>query len=392
METLRFAEDDRLANHKLANCRPARRPRSKGDLRFVSLSRCLCLGLGFCFSIAAAGRLFGQLESVESGPPHYFWVSGGRVEGHLALSYSPDAAFSPDSSTLAVVNEDKIVLMNLADASVGKVLKPHIPDITDLAIQSANFLSPTRLAVFASGLIETKGKKGVAPHSPELAFQWNIETDALFDKIDAVGAGGGYTPPRYFPEPGYLSLYKNSNFDFWSPNSHRGARVTIAELTHTPNLFTLSPDGHWLLLAQIATSGTPDPVVVKLSEHKFVDSLAGHQGTVLGIAFSRDSRRVVTTCEDSRVRVWSVPDWKLLATLEGHQGPVHWAEFSPDDSLVASVGEDKTLRIWSAADGKLEQTLTESREPLLTVAFSPDGKYVAATGEKVVLVWKRVVQ
>jgi len=136
-------------------------------------------------------------------------------------------------------------------------------------------------------------------------------------------------------------------------------------------------------------SGTPDPVVVRLSEHKLVESLAGHQATVLGIAFSRDGKRVVTACEDGKVRLWSAPDWKLLETLSGHQGPVHWAEFSPDGAWVASAGEDKTVRIWSAENGKLEQALSESQAPLLTVAFSPNGDYVAASAENTVLVWKR---
>ena len=346
------------------------------------------LGLALCLAAFAATTVLGQVESIAACPQHYTWVSHGHAEGHLALTYSPDGAFSPDGSTLAVVNEEKIVLMNLADASPRKVLHVHLDDVTDLKLHSANFISPTRLILFGLGLVKIKEKGGVAPYTPQLAFQWNVQDDALFGKIDGVGQGGGYGRPRYFPEHSYLGLYKNSNFDFWNPNSGRGGRINIPDLTHQPNLYTLSPDGHWLVLAQIETSATADPVVVKLSERKFVDTLPGHQGTVLGIAFSRDSRRVATACEDGKVRIWSVPDWKLVQTLTGHQGPVHWAEFSPDGSLVASAGEDKTVRIWSAADGKLEQTLSESQAPLLTVGFSPNGQYVAASAENAVLVWQ----
>jgi WD40 repeat protein len=97
----------------------------------------------------------------------------------------------------------------------------------------------------------------------------------------------------------------------------------------------------------------------------------------------------LTACEDGKVRIYSVGDWKLLQTLSGHQGPVHWAEFSPDGKLAASAGEDKTVRIWSVDDGKLVQTLSESRSPLLTVAFSPNQEYLAASAEQAVLAWKR---
>jgi len=347
--------------------------------------------LGIALGLAGTSvALRGQIESISTLPPHYIWVSHGRLEGHLALNYSPAAAFSPDSSTLAAVNEDKIVLMNLAAADIRKVLRPRVEGITDLQFQSANYVAPNRLFVLGNGLFRVKNK-GSAGATPTLAFQWDIDQDTLFGKVNAAGAGGGFGPLRYFPQIGYLGLYKQSNFDLWHPVTGRGGRVSLPSLTRQPNLFEFSPDGHWLLLAQIEASSTADPVVVELREHQFVDSLRGHQGTVLAMAFSRDSKQVLTACEDGQVRIWSVPGWKLLHTLTGHRGPVHWAEFSADGDWVVSGSEDTTVRIWSSADGSLVQTLEESREPVRTVAFSPNGKYVAASTEQVVLVWQRTV-
>jgi len=332
-----------------------------------------------------------QIESVETAtPPQYVWVSHGRVEGHLALTYSPAGAFSPDSSTLATVIDDKIVLMDLRAADVRKVLQPRLEGVAELDIQSANYLTPNRLFVLGSGLFRSKDRES-APRTPRLAFQWDANQDALFGKVNAVCPRGGCGPPRYFPQVGYLAMYKDSNFDLWQPASGQGGRINIPSLTQHPHLFEISPDGHWLLLAQIETDSTADPAVIQLSEHRFVDSLRGHQGTVLGFAFSRDSKKVVTACEDGKARIWSVPEWKLLRTLAGHQGPVHWAEFSPYGKWVATAGEDKTARIWSADDGSLVQTLAESSAPLRTVAFAPSGEYVAASGEEIVLVWQRTL-
>lgn len=355
----------------------------------VRPSRLIFLGrLAGSLLVLATQPLSAQVESVEAPRPPPVWVSHGRVEGHLALRYSPAGAFSPDSSALAVVNEDKVVLMDLAGASVRKILRPRLENLADLEIQSANFLAPGRLFLLGTALMQVKGK-GPGRPTGLLAFQWDIERDVFSGKVNIVGASGGYGPARYFPAIGYLSLYKESKFDLWNPANGRGGQIPIPDLTRQPNIFEFSPDGHWLLLAQVETSSTADPAVIRLSEHRFVDSLRGHQGTVLNIAFSRDSRRVVTACEDGKVRIYSVGDWKLVQTLDGHQGPVHWAEFSPDGSLVASAGEDKTVRVWSAETGQLLQMLEESQEPLLTVAFSPSGGYVAASAEQVVLVWRR---
>ncbi|MGO8733704.1 MAG: WD40 repeat domain-containing protein [Terriglobia bacterium] len=381
--------DSRPARHCLllsAFCFLLSKSRRSGrrDLRYVCSTAFYLLLSAFCLLPAQA-----QVESVASTEPtHYVWLSQGRIEGHLALHYSPSGAFSPDSSTLAVVSEEKIVLMGVREAGIQKVLKPRIPDITDLNIQAANFLAMNQLFLLGNGVIVTKGK-GHGGSTPLLAFQWDTIEDRFSGKLDVVGGGGGFGPILYFPHFQRLVLYKASNFDLWDPRSGRMGRLTLPDLTQTPNVIALSPDGHWVLLAQIAMSSNPDPVVVEAKLHKFVDSLRGHEGTVLNISFSPDSSKVVTACEDGKLRIFSAPGWKLLQTLTGHNGPVHWAEFSPDGKWLVSVGEDKTARVWSVENGKLQQMLEESKDPLLTVSFSPDGEYLAASSEKVVFLWKR---
>ena len=348
------------------------------DLRFFLLVAALFL---------PAAILNAQVESVPSPPAAAVWVSHSRLEGHLALKYSSDGAFSPDGSVLALVAGDKVVLISLRTGSVQKVLKPHIPDIEDLEIHSASFLSPHQLFLLANGVFHVKGK-GAAP-TPLLAIQWDVDGDHVEGKVNAVGAKGGFSPARYFPTINYLVLYKDSNFDLWSPLAGQGGTIVIPDLTQIPNLYEISPDGHWLLLGQIQTTSGADPSVVELKSHKFVDSLRGHEGTVLSMAFSRDTKKVVTACEDGKLRVYSVGDWKLLQTLTGHRGTVHRAEFSPNGKWIASAGEDQTVRVWSADDGTLLQTLEESKEPLLDVAFSPDSRFIAASSDDLVLLWQR---
>ena len=328
-----------------------------------------------------------QVETVEPPPTAAVWVGHGHMEGHLALKYSSDGAFSPDSSLLAVAADDKVLIMNLRTDAVQKVLKPHVPDLQGLEIHSANFLSPHQLLLLANGALHIKGKGSAT--TPLLAFQWDIDGDRMEGKINALGAKGGYGPARYFPMVGYVALYKESNFEMWNPRTSRGGTIIIPDLMQVPNLYEFSPDGHWLLLAQIQTTAGADPSVVDLKTYKFVDELRGHEGTVLSVAFSRDAKKVATACEDGKVRIFSVGDWKLLQTLTGHRGPVHRAEFSPNGKWIASAGEDNTVRVWSAEDGTLLQTLQESQEPLLEVAFSPDSRFIAASSEKLVLTWER---
>ncbi len=338
--------------------------------------------------LLCAPGLRAQVETVEGPRSAPVWVGHGRVEGHLPSRSSAVGAFSPDSSLLAVVNEDKVVLINLRAGDIQKILKPHLPEIVDLDIHSANFLASNLLFLLANGVFHAKGKGQTTP-TPLLGFQWDMIEDRQVGKLDAVGSKGGFSPARYFPQISHLALYKDGNFDLWNPRTGTGGHIAISDLTQVPNLYEFSPDGHWLLLAQIQTASAADPTVVELKTHKFVDSLRGHTGTVLGVAFSRDGKKVVTACEDGKVRVFSVGDWKLLVTLSGHKGPVHRAEFSPNGEWIASAGEDQTMRVWSAEDGSLLQTLSESQEPLLNVAFAPDSSFIVASSEKIVLSWQR---
>jgi hypothetical protein len=374
--------------------RPRREPRNQRRRSLICLLSMIPL-VPACACPLAVG------QGKQVAPTRYVWQSVARIGGHLALAYSPDGAFSADSSLLAIAEGNRVALMSLPKPHPGAtvqasgpmqppvIVHPKIPGVNQLQIQSASFVSPGRLFVLATALVHGKKKRRSIAATMEIAFQWNTAEDTLFGKTDSVGASGGFSPPRYFSQMKDLALYKNSSFELWSPVTGSPEFISIPELTHIPQLFTFSPDRQWLLLAQVQTNASPDPIVVSLRDRTIVGGLEGHHGTVLGVTFSRDSAHIATACEDGAVRIFSAPGWTLLQTLAGNQGPVHWAEFSPDGNSVVSAGQDKTARIWSVKTGRLIQTLQESNEPLLTAAFSPNGQYLAATSANHVYLWAR---
>jgi WD40 domain-containing protein len=327
-----------------------------------------------------------QVETIEGPKPSVVWTGHGNAEGHLALAYSPAGAFSPDSAQLAVVNGSDIALMDLKGQGMAKV-HPLVKGVINLDIESANFLAPGRLLVLCRGEIASRSQGGAA-HTPELALRWDIKTNSQVGPLQSVNAKGEYGMPRWFPDIRYLGMNKENIFELWNPESGAGGKITVPPLTRSARLFAFSPDGRWLLVAQVESSSSPDPIVVRRSDNQFDNALKGHNASVLSLAFSRDSTRVATACEDGKVRIFSTAGWTLEHTLGGHSGPVHWAEFSPDGQWVVSAGEDKTVRVWSASTGELLQTLAESTEPVMSVAFSPDSHIIAASTSNKVLVWQ----
>src|SRR5262249_48175031 len=61
-----------------------------------------------------------------------------------------------------------------------------------------------------------------------------------------------------------------------------------------------------------------------------------HEANLTHVAFSPDSRRLVTAYDDRTVRVWNVSTGQLTVSPLRHHGPLDFAEFSPDGRRVLS--------------------------------------------------------
>jgi len=102
--------------------------------------------------------------------------------------------------------------------------------------------------------------------------------------------------------------------------------------------------------------------------------MLGHGGQVNSVAFSSDGSRLVSGGSDGNVIVWDARTGAPLGLLEGHDGPVWSVAFSPDGKWVASGSEDQYVKLWSldevlkdspeAVATRIAPTATPTPEPV----------------------------
>ncbi|CAL8109085.1 unnamed protein product [Calicophoron daubneyi] len=109
--------------------------------------------------------------------------------------------------------------------------------------------------------------------------------------------------------------------------------------------------------------------------------LPPHTGIVHCVQLSTDHQFLVTGAQDQLVRVWTMPDERLLHTLEGHADDVLSVAISVDSEIVVSGSWDGSIRVWRIRDGNQICWFTSNIE-ILQVKISNDKRSLVALGER----------
>jgi WD40 repeat protein len=109
--------------------------------------------------------------------------------------------------------------------------------------------------------------------------------------------------------------------------------------------------------------------------------LQGHTSTVECLAFSSDSRYLVSGDSRGLVRIWDASKMSGVRELRGHRDRVHTVAFSADGSRIVSGGFDKTLRLWNAGNGALIKEIAGHQSVVVSAVFAPDARSFASVSE-----------
>jgi WD40 repeat protein/serine/threonine protein kinase len=112
--------------------------------------------------------------------------------------------------------------------------------------------------------------------------------------------------------------------------------------------------------------------------------LRGHQGPVVGAAFSSDGSRVFTVSADRTAGIWNTDGTGEAVLLQLHEDELKTAAYSSDGTRLATVSADGTVRIWrtDGAGGPVvlgAHEVIEGQPDPWWAAFSPDDSRVVTT-------------
>jgi WD40 repeat protein/serine/threonine protein kinase len=143
-----------------------------------------------------------------------------------------------------------------------------------------------------------------------------------------------------------------------------------------PARLAVSADGQFL------AAGFNGPSILLFDfKKKARVELIGHADTVSALAFTPDSKTLVSGSHDRDIRLWNVATATEVLRLGAHHDIVNAVAITNDGKRVFSAGDDLAVRKWKLPDADAPPEIIKASTSFLNaLAFSPDGKRLASGG------------
>lgn len=329
-------------------------------------------GSGFlCFS--ADGRWL--VHAGGDAPTRVWNVEDRRVVAELSdASFVERAMFSPDHQWLALIGGDSTVrLWETSRWARNRILRGHTDPITALGFSAdGRFL--------ATG--SRNGEVKVWPLHEPLAAPAQVSFPRSAS-VDLAGDGSGFV--RISGSQTTNGVATVSTCELWSatslerlfsvpmPPEYRSSGVVLA-------------DGRGVVLGgdhgriRLDRPGMASQVIFTNTQ----------RNEVYRMEVSLDGSTVATKIYSSQsIRVWRLPEWKLIATLDQAEH-IHFFKLSDDGKRLAGFTGPGDMGVWKvpSLEGPPMWRAFAAAQNVEACAFSPDGRLVAAAiGSGELLLW-----
>jgi WD40 repeat protein/uncharacterized caspase-like protein len=315
------------------------------------------------------------------------------LANHTAGVYA--AAFNPNGRTLATASNDQTIrlwdaasgseIRSLPGRSISRSSIDFTPDGQSLA--TGGDKEPVKLWDVATGHELRTLPTGLTEEIDSVAFSPDGRTmvagndDGTIDFWDLASGNNprtlltGHsdkpiTTVAFSPDGRTLaSAGWDEMIRLWDVAS--GSERTLAGHTGWIGSVAFSPDGRTL-----ASNGIITDTTVRLWDVATGSELHNTNAGFLAssLAISPDGRTLAAGTQDNAIKLWDVASGRELQSLTGHTDAVQSVAFSPDSRWLISSGNDGA-RIWEVGTWQLAATLITLKDSADWLVVAPDGRF-----------------
>ncbi|KAM0513906.1 hypothetical protein ACHAPE_007261 [Trichoderma viride] len=173
--------------------------------------------------------------------------------------------------------------------------------------------------------------------------------------------------------------------------SMKGHRDVVELLLDTDKVDIRDRDNHDRTPLHFALDGGYHDIarlMLRGDKPAYLRKLRGHRGAIFSVAFSHDSKLILSGSVDSTVMLWDSTTGKCLRTFQGHGSYVQSVAFSHVSKVLASGSDDRTIKLWDSTTGECLHTFQGHRSYVHSVAFSHDSEILASGSyDKTIKLW-----